>query len=87
MDPQYLRLYQPYCYHTSIPDSFIYSYSFSLNPELIQPSGSCNFSRFDSAQLSIVLKDDLPDCNIRVYAINYNILKIMCGMGGIMYID
>jgi len=87
MEPEYLRLYQPFNNHTSIPDSFIYCYSFSLNPELFQPSGSCNFSRFDNSQLSIELKENLPNCNVRIYANNYNILKIMCGMGGIMYID
>ena len=87
LDPQYLRLYQPYMRHTSIPDSFIYVYSFALNPELSQPTGSCNFSRFDSTQLILNLKKDLPNCSIKIYATNYNILRIMCGLGGLAYID
>ena len=87
MDTIFLRLYQPYLRHTNIPNSFIYCYSFSLNPENIQPSGSCNFSRFDNTQLYLELKDNLPECDIRVYAVNYNLLRIVCGMGGVAYLD
>lgn len=87
MEPLYLRLYQPYLRHTNIPNSFIYCYSFSLRPENSQPSGACNFSRFDNTQLYLELKENLPECDIRVYAVNYNILRIMCGMGGVAYMD
>lgn len=87
MDNLYLRLYQPYKRHTNVPDSFIYLYSFSLDPENYQPSGSCNFSRFDNSQLNIKFSDNLPECNITVYALNYNVLRIMCGMGGIAYFN
>ena len=55
-------------------------YSFALKPEEHQPSGTCNFSRIDSAQL--VTSDNLTGT---VYAVNYNVLRIMSGMGGLAY--
>ena len=64
------------------PDS-IAVYSFALRPEELQPSGTCNFSRLDLAQLSRT--NTLPVDVIDVYAINYNVLRIMSGMGGLAY--
>ena len=64
------------------PDS-IAVYSFALNPEILQPSGTCNFSRLDTAQISRT--NTLPVDPIDIYAINYNILRIMSGMGGLAY--
>jgi hypothetical protein len=58
-------------------------YSFALKPEEHQPSGTCNFSRIDNAQLTFT-KAPTGD-NIQVYAINYNVLRIMSGMGGLAY--
>lgn len=70
----------------------IYMYSFAIKPEEHQPSGTCNFSRIDTATLVFsvdggVLINNLDENNydIRVYAINYNILRIMSGMGGLAY--
>ena len=57
-------------------------YSFSLKPEEHQPSGTCNFSRIDNAQL---LSTETTTASINVYAVNYNILRIMSGMGGLVY--
>ena len=65
---------------TSNADS-IAVYSFALKPEEHQPSGTCNFSRIDNAELSTTVASTL--CNI--YAINYNVLRIMSGMGGLAY--
>ena len=59
-------------------------YSFSLKPEEHQPSGTCNFSRIDSAQLQLT-NGTLLDTGINVYAVNYNVLRIMSGMGGLAY--
>ena len=57
-------------------------YSFALNPEEHQPSGTCNFSRIDSAEIV----GSSSDCvATRIYAINYNVLRIMSGMGGLAY--
>ena len=52
---RYFRLIQPYQHHTNIPDKFIYCYSFALQPQDIQPSGTCNFSRIDSTRLEVVV--------------------------------
>jgi len=57
-------------------------YSFALKPEEHQPSGTCNFSRIDNAQLTNS-GDDITGANI--YAVNYNVLRIMSGMGGLAY--
>ena len=54
-------------------------------PENSQPSGSLNFSRIDNSQLSLTCMDNVKECSVNIYAINYNILKIMSGMGGILY--
>jgi hypothetical protein len=54
-------------------------YSFALKPEEHQPSGTCNFSRIDNAQLKS------PTAALDVYAVNYNVLRVMSGMGGLAY--
>ena len=56
-------------------------YSFALKPEEHQPSGTCNFSRIDNAQLTCSGNDQSRD----VFAVNYNVLRIMSGMGGLAY--
>ena len=56
-------------------------YSFALKPEEHQPSGTCNFSRIDNAQLIV---SSGANAN-RIYAVNYNVLRIMSGMGGLAY--
>ena len=56
-------------------------YSFALKPEEHQPSGTCNFSRIDTAHLNFS-----ASANVSViYAVNYNVLRIMSGMGGLAY--
>ena len=101
---------QPYQHHTGgaygrafTTASEIYSrtspnpinvYSFALQPEEHQPSGTCNFSRIDNATLvfdsiTAVTAGSFPSkafpYNFRLYAVNYNILRIMSGMGGLAY--
>ena len=81
----YFSQVQPFQHHTSSSDNDgVYVYSFALNPEEHQPSGSCNFSRIDNAELSVVT-DDTPCTGCNVYAVNYNVLRIMSGMGGLAY--
>ena len=63
----------------------IYSYSFAVKPEEHQPSGTCNFSRIDNAVMQVNLNTDPTATKLDVYAVNYNILRIMSGMGGIAY--
>jgi hypothetical protein len=79
---------------TSLPihQPGIYLYSFALKPEEHQPSGTCNFSRIDTATLVMNMSGGVtinPDIDytwdVRVYAVNYNILRVMSGMGGLAY--
>ena len=72
---------------------FIYSYSFALSPEEHQPSGTCNFSRIDNAVLQLSYSADSQTSatavtsamKLNIYAVNYNVLRIMSGMGGLAY--
>ena len=82
----YFNLVQPYQHHTNVPATGINVYSFALKPEEHQPSGTCNFSRIDNAtlQLQCTPKASISS-KIRVYATNYNVLRIMSGMGGLAY--
>jgi len=85
----YFDLVQPYQHHTRNPDAGINVYSFALRPEEHQPSGSCNFSRIDNATLQLVLSNATVEgtktAKVRVYAVNYNVLRVMSGMGGLAY--
>jgi hypothetical protein len=85
----YFDLVQPYQHHTRTPDTGINVYSFALKPEEHQPSGSCNFSRIDNATLQLVLSNatvaGTNTAKVRVYATNYNVLRVMSGMGGLAY--
>jgi len=69
---------------TGIADS-IAVYSFALRPEEHQPSGTCNFSRIDTAQLQFLYGAGESTKSIDIYAVNYNVLRIMSGMGGLAY--
>ena len=82
-----LKYLQPIIYHTSIPNNFIYMYSFSLKPEDYQPSGSCNFSRFDNKQIKIELEKDIEISELKIFALNYNILRITQGLAGLAYLN
>ncbi len=93
-DGRYFSLVQPYQHHENVPSQGINVYSFALKPEEHQPSGTCNFSRIDSATLNLTLTKDTVtatsgsgsrSAKIRVYAVNYNVLRIMSGMGGLAY--
>ena len=85
-DASYFRICQPQQAGHKIPTKHIYMYSFSLNPEEHQPSGTCNFSRLDNAHLSFDQLNNVgKDHNINIYAVNYNVLRIMSGMGGLAY--
>lgn len=80
----YFNIVQPYQHHTNCPATGINVYSFALRPEEHQPSGTCNFSRIDTATLHLQLTQKAArGSKIRVYAVNYNVLRIMSGMGGL----
>jgi Large eukaryotic DNA virus major capsid protein. len=95
----YFNYVQPYQHHTSTPSDGINVYSFALHPEQHQPSGSANLSRIDNTVLILHIRDplrfrggichqlilDLNNSKLYVYALSYNILRIMSGMGGLAY--
>jgi len=97
----YFNYVQPQQHHTNTPADGINVYSFALNPEEHQPSGSANLSRIDNTQLNLTFADssrlvyttpamDLPflttgDTKLYVFDFSYNILRIMSGMGGLAY--
>jgi hypothetical protein len=93
----YFNWMQCLIHHTNIPESpGINVYSFALKPEAYHPSGSCNFSRIDNCSLllnigsfrrdgEILDASECPSIIIRVYAMNYNVLRIMSGMAGLAY--
>jgi len=69
-------------------------YSFALQPEEHQPSGTCNFSRIDTTTLVFdsitsgaagTFPSKAFPYNFRLYAVNYNIFRVMSGMGGLAY--
>ena len=92
---QYFLRVQNYKHHThsaradSTNKQYIYLYSFALNPEEHQPSGTCNFSRIDNTVLSFRNLDatgaPITAGIVKVFAVNYNVLRIMSGMGGLAY--
>lgn len=91
-ESEHFRLIEPYNFNNVIPNKFIYTYNFCTNPNSYQPSGSINFSRIDNSSMifkfnmnSNVDKDNIID--IKIFAINYNILRIANGMGGLLFSD
>jgi hypothetical protein len=86
---RYFSRVQPFQHHTRTPAQGINVYSFALKPEEHQPSGTCNFSRIDKATLQLTVSVNTVrggrTAQVRVYAVNYNVLRVMSGMGGLAY--
>ena len=90
-DGRYFNIVQPYQHHENVPNNAgINVYSFALKPEEHQPSGSLNMSRIDTAVLDLQYADGYKALNssekqVSIFAVNYNVLRILSGMGGIAY--
>jgi hypothetical protein len=82
---KYFNQVQPFNHHSGSPYPGIYSYSFALKPEEHQPTGTCNFSRIDNAQVSIAVKSGSGKNTLNMFATNYNVLRIQSGMGGLNF--
>jgi len=80
-DAAYFRLSQPYEHHTRVPTKHVYCYSFALNPEAHQPTGSCNFSRLDKAFLHLhgMKQKTNGDGELLLYAVSHNLLRVEGG--------
>lgn len=82
---KYFNQVQPFYHHTGNPYPGIYSYSFALKPEEHQPTGTCNFSRIDYAQVASYLKSGIQNVKLKMFAVNYNIFKVSSGLGGLSF--
>lgn len=85
---KYFRLTQPFQYFKCCPTKMVYSYTFALRPYDLQPSGSCNFSRIDNVKMNMSFTDTnqiTSSCKLKVYAVNYNVLRVMNGMSSIVF--
>jgi hypothetical protein len=86
---RYFNEVQPYQHHTNIPAVGINVYSFALQPEQHQPSGTCNLSRIDNTTLLLTVSNNAvgatTSSSVYIYATNYNVLRVMSGMGGLAY--
>ncbi|ORZ29943.1 large eukaryotic DNA virus major capsid protein-domain-containing protein [Catenaria anguillulae PL171] len=81
----YFNLVQPYYHHSRMPATGIYVYSFALNPEQHQPSGTLNMSRVESLNLNMTLATGTDPVQVYPFAVNYNVLRITSGMGGVAF--
>ena len=84
-DGVYFSVVQPYQHHECTPNEYhkgINVYSFALKPEEHQPSGTLNMSRIDTSVLSM---ESSIAGTVSIYAVNYNVLRILSGMGGLAY--
>lgn len=93
-DGSFFNYLQPYYKHKKTPSDGINVYSFSIMPEEIQPSGSCNFTRLSDAKMTIKLKSNAfningsnktDTINIKIYSLSYNVLRIISGYGGLAF--
>ena len=82
---KYFNQVQAYNHHTGCPYPGVYSYSFALKPEEHQPTGTCNFSRIDNAQVAVTMGAANDATTMHMFATNYNVLRIQSGMGGLSF--
>ena len=83
---RYFNEVQPYQHHTNIPAVGINVYSFALQPETHQPTGTCNLSRIDNTTLLLTVSNNTVgttnSAQVYVFATNYNVLRVMSGITG-----
>ena len=82
---KYFNQVQPFQHHSGSPCPGVYAYSFALKPEEHQPTGTCNFSRIDNAQVAIKTSAGNTATSLNMFAVNYNVLRIQSGMGGLAF--
>ena len=68
-----------------MPNKWIYLYSFAFDPENIQPSGTCNYSRIDNSHVVVNINENMVNPVFTVFGVNYNVLRIKGGMAGVRY--
>ena len=95
-DSIFFNLMENFNSNANMPDEGIYTYSFSLDNSSLQPEGAVNMSSINNKDILLNLSDinsgggyNYPsgtayNFNVYVFAVNYDILKIMGGMVGTM---
>ena len=91
-EAEHFRLLEPLKYGSATPNKFMYNYNFGVHNDKYQPSGTINFSRIDNSNILFKFNMDTNvdqdnDIDIKIFATNYNILRIKNGMGGVIYND
>jgi hypothetical protein len=82
---EYFQSVEPLAVHDNTPFSFIHCYSFALSPEdFSQPSGICNFSEIHTAEMKLTLVDSIEASTFKLFALNYNVLRIRNGAGSLL---
>lgn len=91
----YFNYVQPQQHHSRTPADGVNLYSFALHPEQHQPSGTANLSRIDNCNLNLTMASQTvnginvqslnSDTKLFIYAVNYNVLRVLSGMGGLAY--
>ncbi|ULY68518.1 major capsid protein [Chlorella virus XW01] len=94
-DGHYFNYVQSHRHFSNTPADGVNVYSFALEPEKHQPSGTCNFSRIDNTTLNVNMGRNnknngasaSPSSNsvLNIYTVNYNVLRVMSGMAGVAY--
>jgi hypothetical protein len=92
-DQTYTNFVQPYQYHNKTPANGINSYSFAINPEEYQPSGTANMSnykyksfefKFDQKMIDFILNNN-DTLTIKTYSLGYNMISLKNGMAGLVF--
>ena len=96
LDGSYFNYVQPYQNKFGTPAPGVNSYSLCLTPERLQPSGAANMSRIDDSTIEFIISDENPIDEttgrllypgvLRIYALSYNVLRIMSGLAGLAFI-
>jgi hypothetical protein len=84
----YFRLVQNYQFHTHYTNKNIYTYSFGIYPEKPHPSGTCNMSKFANITMYLdyfKINHSQNDMILKVFCLNYNILRVVSGMAGLAF--
>ncbi len=84
---EYFSLIQPYQHHGQTKDG-IYLYSFSMKPNVFQPSGVCNMSKVNKIQLYLNLNVPYLNTytyNLNIYSISYNFLRVISGRANVAF--
>ena len=84
----FLKAVQSAIHHSKTPlIRRFYSHSFSLEPEKPYPTGQKNFSLIKNQRLKITTNPSTIDRKLHVYALSYNVLRIVDGIAQTIFED